>query len=102
MKKSYPLILGLAIIILSCTSPDYDTIIRNGKVYDGSGSAPILADVGIKADTIVFIGDLKDKTAKEEFDAQGKAVSPGFINMLSWANVTLIEDGRSQSDIRQG
>jgi len=102
MIKSILLSLVIAIFFISCSSPDYDTIIRNGKIYDGSGSAPILADIAIKNDTIAFIGDLTDKTAKEDFDAQGKAVSPGFINMLSWANVSLIEDGRSQGDIRQG
>ena len=100
--KSSVLIILITFSIISCSTPDYDTIIRNGKIYDGSGSSPILADVAITNDTIAFIGDLKDKTAKADFDAQGKAVSPGFINMLSWANVTLIEDGRSQSDIRQG
>ena len=86
----------------ACNNPDYDTIIRNGVLYDGSGSEPISADIAINADTIAFIGNLSEKTAENDVDANGKAVSPGFINMLSWANVTLIEDGRSQSDIRQG
>jgi len=89
-------------LFISCSSPDYDTIIRNGTLYDGSGSAPIMADLAINADTIAFIGDLSEKTAAQEFDAKGQAVSPGFINMLSWASTSLIEDGRSQSDIRQG
>ena len=89
-------------LFISCSSPDYDTIIRNGTLYDGSGSAPIMADLAINADTIAFIGDLSEKTAAQEFDAKEQAVSPGFINMLSWASTSLIEDGRSQSDIRQG
>ena len=94
--------LLLTVLIISCGSPDYDTIIRNGMIYDGSGAAPIIADLAINADTIAFIGDLSDKSGKDEFDAEGQAVSPGFINMLSWATESLIADGRSQSDIRQG
>lgn len=102
MKNTGILFLLIALFFISCNSPDYDTIIRNGTIYDGSGEAPITADLAINADTIAFIGDLREKTAKQEFDAKGQAVSPGFINMLSWATTSLIEDGRSQSDIRQG
>ncbi|TMI64392.1 MAG: D-aminoacylase [Bacteroidetes bacterium] len=91
-------------IAFSCTSTqkDYDTIIRNGVIYDGNGGEPFKADIGIKNDTIAFIGDLSKSSGKDEVDAKGNAVAPGFINMLSWATETLIEDGRSQSDIRQG
>ena len=88
--------------LLSCSSPDYGIIIRNGLVYDGSGATPVATDIAINSDTIAFIGDLTEKTAIEDFDAKGMAVSPGFINMLSWATESLIADGRSQSDIRQG
>ncbi|HMK03631.1 MAG TPA: hypothetical protein VK489_05545, partial [Ferruginibacter sp.] len=89
--------------IISCNNKaGYETIIRNGKIYDGNGGAPYLADIAINADTIAFIGDLKNATAKNDIDAKGMAISPGFINMLSWAVESLIEDGRSQSDIRQG
>lgn len=102
MKKFSLFFLLLTTLFASCSSPDYDTIIRNGMIYDGSGAAPVAGDLAINADTIAFIGDLSNKTAKEEFDANGQAVSPGFINMLSWANTSLIEDGRSNSDIRQG
>jgi N-acyl-D-amino-acid deacylase len=80
----------------------YDTIIRNGMVYDGLGGAPYKADIGIHADTIAFIGDLSNASAEDIIDVKGMAVAPGFINMLSWATETLLEDGRSQSDIRQG
>lgn len=80
----------------------FDTIIRNGIIYDGNGGAPYQADIAINADTISFIGDLKNAAAKNVIDATGKAIAPGFINMLSWANESLIEDGNSQSDIRQG
>ena len=95
-------ILFFTTLFIACSGPDYDTIIRNGKIYDGSGGAPVAADMAINADTIAFIGDLSGKSAKEEFDAKGHAVSPGFINMLSWATESLIADARSQSDIRQG
>lgn len=91
------------LFVISCSQkPQYDTIIRNGLVYDGLGGKPVKADIGILGDTIAMIGDLSGASAKEEVDANGLAVAPGFINMLSWANETLIEDGRSQSDIRQG
>jgi N-acyl-D-amino-acid deacylase len=80
----------------------YDIIIRNGTIYDGSGGAAYRADVAIQNDTIAFIGDLKNAAGKEEIDASGLAVTPGFINMLSWSEKTLLMDGRSMSDIKQG
>jgi len=102
MKYSV-LTLLCCVTIFSCTSKTkYDTIIRNGTVYDGNGEKPFTADIGINADTIAFIGDLKNAMTEIETDAKGQAVSPGFINMLSWATESLIQDGRSQSDIRQG
>ncbi|MDB6025930.1 MAG: N-acyl-D-amino-acid deacylase [Verrucomicrobiales bacterium] len=79
-----------------------DVIIRGGTIYDGSGKPAFVADVAMKGDRIVEIGDLKKAHAKTEIDAKGLAVAPGFINMLSWAGMKLIHDGRSQSDIRQG
>jgi N-acyl-D-amino-acid deacylase len=96
-------ILFLIIIFAGCTSHGkYDVLIRNGRIYDGSGSPSFIADVGINADTISIIGDLKEVRGRLEIDAKGLAVAPGFINMLSWAVESLIEDGKSQSDIRQG
>lgn len=80
----------------------FDIIIRNGTIYDGSGKPSFTGDVGIHADTITFIGDLTHATAKKEIDATGLAVAPGFINMLSWADRSLMMDGRSMSDIKQG
>jgi N-acyl-D-amino-acid deacylase len=71
-------------------------------IYDGSGKPPIRGGVGIYGDSIVAIGRLKGVRAKRIIDAQGLAVAPGFINMLSWATESLIQDGRSQGDIRQG
>ena len=99
-------ILAATTILVGCAPTaadfDYTIIIRGGTIYDGSGGDPYTADVGIHGDRIAAIGDLAGKTARTEVDAKGKAVAPGFINMLSWAVVSLIEDGRSQGDIRQG
>jgi N-acyl-D-amino-acid deacylase len=80
----------------------YDVIIAGGSVYDGFGGAPVVADVAIRGERIAAIGDLSHASASQRIDARGMAVSPGFINMLSWATESLIEDGLSQSDIRQG
>jgi len=84
------------------SSESFDLVIRNGTVYDGLGSAPVVADVGIRGERIAAIGDLGDAQTESEIDAEGLAVAPGFINMLSWATVSLIEDGRGMSDIMQG
>ena len=89
--------------IFSCSEPQsFDILIKNGYVLDGSGEKGFTGDVGINADTIAAIGDLGDARGKLEIDGSDLTVAPGFINMLSWANVALIEDGRSQSDVRQG
>ena len=102
-NKKILLILLVFVAFNACKQKkSYDIIIRNGLIYDGNGGVPYNADIAINADTIAFIGDLKNATAKNEVEAKGLAVSPGFINMLSWATESLIEDGRSQSDIRQG
>lgn len=82
--------------------PRYDVIIRNGTIYDGSGRAPYRGDVALKGDRVVAIGPRVAGSAPREVDARGLAVAPGFINMLSWATESLLVDGRSQSDIRQG
>jgi N-acyl-D-amino-acid deacylase len=79
-----------------------DLVIRNGTLYDGSGAKPTKGDVAIQGDRIVAVGVLGDVAAKQEVDVQGMAVAPGFINMLSWATTSVLVDGRSQSDIRQG
>ena len=93
--------IGLMGALAGC-GPSYDTILRHGTVYDGTGAAPVTADVAIKGDTVAAIGDLSKARGKVELDVTGLAVTPGFINMLSWATETLIEDGKSQGDIRQG
>ena len=81
---------------------DFDVIIRGGTVYDGSGAKPRQADVAIRGDRITGIGDFRSAKANTVIDAKGLAVAPGFINMLSWSTESLIQDGRSQSEIRQG
>ncbi|MBI3734061.1 MAG: D-aminoacylase [Chloroflexi bacterium] len=80
----------------------YDVLIKGGVLYDGGGGEPYAADLAIQGDRIAAIGDLPDARAQTVIDARGLAVAPGFINMLSWAVESLIADGRSQSDIRQG
>src|SRR5438067_414944 len=81
---------------------DFDVIIKDDTVYDGTGAEPKQVDVAIRGDRIVGIGDFKTANAKTIIDAKGLAVAPGFINMLSWSVASLIQDGRSQSEIRQG
>ena len=101
VKKFIPFLL--LVLFFSCKQKaKYDTIIRNGMIYDGNGGEPFKADIAINADTIAFIGKLKNESAKNEIDAKAMAIAPGFINMLSWSNESLIEDGRSQSELRQG
>jgi len=80
----------------------FDAIIRGGTVYDGTGAPGRRADVGIRGDRIAAVGDLAGARASTVVDAAGLAVAPGFINMLSWATESLLVDGRSQGDIRQG
>ena len=100
--RRYTLLL-FGIFLLACQEPvTYDVIIRNGMVLDGSGEQPRRADLGIRGDTIAAIGDLSRAVGTQEIDARDRFLAPGFINMLSWANVSLLIDGRSQSDIRQG
>src|SRR5438309_6171647 len=80
----------------------FDVVIKGGTLYDGTGAEPKHADVAIRKDRIAGIGDFKTAKAKTVVDANGLAVAPGFINMLSWSNESLIQDGLSQSEIRQG
>jgi N-acyl-D-amino-acid deacylase len=99
-----------AVLAAACSPPEapnppapaYDLILRGGTIYDGSGEPGFAGDVAINGDAIVALGDLGDAGADRELDVAGLAVAPGFINMLSWATESLIHDGRSQSDIRQG
>ena len=99
--------LGLTLILSSYAltfqqPPVFDTIIRGGTVYDGTGTAGRVTDIGIRGDRIAAVGDLSGSSAPAIVEAKGLAVAPGFINMLSWATESLLIDGRSQGDIRQG
>ncbi len=105
MNRRFFLAAAAALFVIAAcapASPDYDIIIRGGSVYDGLGGKPFVGDVAISDDRIAAIGNLDSATATQEIDAAGKAVSPGFINMLSWATASLIEDGRGMSDLKQG
>jgi N-acyl-D-amino-acid deacylase len=111
-RTAFPVLAAL--LATSCKTPpgedptpgsspaEYDVIVRNGTVYDGTGAPGVRADVGIRADTVAAVGDLSDARGTTEVDAAGLAVAPGFINMLSWATESLIEDPRGMSDIKQG
>ncbi len=102
MRTYSPYLLLLALLTSACSSPDFDVVISNGLIVDGSGSEPYSGDIGINADTIAAIGDLTAFSGSIELDAEGKAITPGFINMLSWAPGDLMKDGRSMGDIVQG
>ncbi len=101
---STALLLGCASIspVNNVPSATHDLIIRGGTVYDGSGSPGRIADVAVDGDRITVVGNLDGVRARNEINARGLAVSPGFINMLSWATESLIQDGRGMSDIMQG
>src|ERR1700720_2592404 len=101
------LLCYLFFIIIGCgriaaADASFDVIIKGGTLYDGTGGEGHVADVAIRGDRIVGVGDFASAVAKKTIDARGLAVAPGFINMLSWSNESLIQDGRSQSEIRQG
>jgi N-acyl-D-amino-acid deacylase len=95
--------LFLLLLAAGCARKvEYDLVLRNGTLYDGSGAAPIRGDLAIQADRIADVGNLSNAHGRTEIDAAGMAIAPGFVNMMCWSNESLIEDGRSQSDIRQG
>ena len=100
----FPIMMALAAGAqdVSPTSQQFDVVIKNGTVYDGTGAEGRPADVAIRGDRIVGVGDFAKAPAKSVIEARGLAVAPGFINMLSWSTESLIQDGRSQSEIRQG
>ena len=90
------------VIVSSAFAQEFDVLIKNGAVYDGAGAEAQHVDLAIKGDRIAGLGDFKSAKAKTIVNAKGLAVAPGFINMLSWSTESLIQDGRSQSEIRQG
>jgi N-acyl-D-amino-acid deacylase len=102
MRKLFLVLVLTSTGALVGHAQDFDVIIRNGAVYDGSGGEAQHVDLAIKGDRIVGLGDFKNASARTIVDASGLAVAPGFINMLSWSTESLIQDGRSQSEIREG
>src|SRR3954454_25142089 len=106
MKRSAALGFLLAGFLATSAAPpraaDYSVLVKGGTIYDGSGGTPYVGDVGIKGDKIVYVGPHAPGTEARTVDATGKAVSPGFVNMLSWAVESLVADGRGMSDTMQG
>ena len=105
MKKRPAVVFAIAGLLVSSAAPApvaYSVLISGGMIYDGSGGPPYVGDVGIKGDKIVYVGPHASGRAARTVNARGKAVSPGFINMLSWATESLIADGRGMSDTAQG
>jgi N-acyl-D-amino-acid deacylase len=102
--RTFAVAAGLAAVVLlsGAARPQYDLLIRNGEIYDGSGAASVRGDVGVAGDRIVCVGRCAAGSARKTIDAAGKAVSPGFINMLSWSNDALLHDGRGLSELKQG
>jgi N-acyl-D-amino-acid deacylase len=101
------LLVSIALMPLACgveplAGDKFDVIIKGGTVYDGRGEKPRVIDVAIRGDRIAGLGTFSAGQARTVIDANGLAVAPGFINMLSWSTESLIEDGRSQSEIREG
>jgi N-acyl-D-amino-acid deacylase len=99
---SFLLVTVLTLLTCPATAAEYDLLLRHGTIYDGSGRPPVVGDVAVTGDKIAAVGQLDGARGKREIDVRGLAVAPGFINMLSWATESLLHDGRSQSDIRQG
>jgi N-acyl-D-amino-acid deacylase len=99
-----PALLAVASLLAACASlppSEYDVVLRGGTIYDGSGAAPFVGDVAIRDDRIVALGQV-DGRGERELDVRGRAVAPGFINMLSWATKSLLVDGRALADVEQG
>jgi len=105
MKRMSAIAVAVAALFATSAAPvpaSYSVLIHGGTIYDGSGSTPYVGDVALKGDRIVYVGPHAPGHAARVIDATGKAVSPGFINMLSWAVESLIADGRGMSDTYQG
>ena len=104
MKKRAAIAIAVAGLFATSAAPpaDYSVLIHGGMIYDGTGRDPYAGDVALKGDKIAYVGPHAPGTAARTVDATGKAVSPGFVNMLSWATESLIADGRGISDTVQG
>src|SRR5215510_16563529 len=96
-------VAAAAIIVSACsTAPEFDIVISGGTVIDGTGAEPRPADVGIKGDRIVAIGDLTNRGASDRIDATGRMVTPGFIDIMGRSGVSLLSNGLAESHLRQG
>jgi N-acyl-D-amino-acid deacylase len=103
MRQRIGYAIVLFLVLCGCAkAPQYDLIIRHGTVYDGTGVAGVVQDIAVQGDRIAARGDLSRATGRQEVDATGLAVAPGFIDMLNHSEAALIADGRSQGMIRQG
>jgi N-acyl-D-amino-acid deacylase len=104
MKALFTLLcLAFFLLFQSCSQKkELDLLIHNALIYDGTGTAPFLGQVGVKGGKIVYVGEEKSISATTTLNAEGKTLTPGFINMLSWGYNNLLEDGRSLSDLKQG
>jgi N-acyl-D-amino-acid deacylase len=103
VRPRHALLLLLAPLVWSCAgAPQYDLVVRGGTVYDGSGEPGFTGDVAIDDERIVYVGPKAPGEGRVEIDASGRAVAPGFINMLSWSTESLLIDGRGQGELRQG
>ncbi|HEV8408024.1 MAG TPA: D-aminoacylase, partial [Sphingomicrobium sp.] len=107
MKRTSAILVAIGALFASSAAPmpapaSYTVLIRGGTIYDGSGGAPYVGDIALKGDRIVYVGPHAPGRSSRVIEAKGKAVSPGFINMLSWAVESLIADGRGMSDTYQG
>ena len=107
VRRIFILWFILSVLFSACDRPpsparNFDVLIKGGTVYDGTGTAARRVDVGITGDRIAALGDLSSAHAPTTIDATGLAIAPGFINMLSWSTETMIVDGKSQGEIRQG
>ena len=102
MKSSLAPCVLAALCLGAAPKPAYDLLITHAQVYDGSGGAPFAGEVAVKGQRIAYVGPHAPGAAARTIDAHGQALAPGFINMLSWANESLIADGRGLSDLKQG
>jgi N-acyl-D-amino-acid deacylase len=102
--RLYHFLPALALLLIcSCADePDYDLVVRGGTIYDGSGRPGFVGDVAVRGDRIAYVGPRAPGDGLREIDASGRAVAPGFSNMLSWSNESLLIDGRGQGELRQG
>jgi N-acyl-D-amino-acid deacylase len=107
MKRTSAILVAIGALFANSAAPmpvpaGYTVLIRGGTIYDGSGRAPYVGDVALRGDRIVYVGPHAPGRSDRIIEAKGRAVAPGFINMLSWAVESLIADGRGMSDTYQG